>query len=362
MSELKNKLLNSIIKKISTLTFILFFTANCGNGQTYSSGELLRGDLRLMFYNCENLFDTDDDPLKRDNEFLPDGDRNWSKYRYWKKLSNIYKVIIAVGGWNPPDIIGFCEVENRKVLNDLVYNTPLSRINYEIVHYESPDKRGIDVALLYRPDKVELLSSQPIQINFPNNPNYKTRDILYVKTKLKNGDTLHVFVNHWPSRWRGQLESEPSRIFAATVLREKVDSILNASKNANIVITGDFNDEPEDKSLKDHLNAKLVYEKYESSELYNLSYYLEHEKQLGSYKYRSEWSIIDQIIVSGAMLNESSKLKTSLQHVAVFNAGFLLEKDESYLGIKPFRTYIGFSFNNGFSDHLPVYLDINFKN
>lgn len=353
--------MNSTINKISALTIILFLISNFGNCQLSNSVELVRGDLRLMFYNCENLFDTDDDPQTKDEEFLPDGDKNWSQYRYRKKLSNVYKVIVAIGGWNPPDIIGFCEVENRKVLDDLVYNTPLSRIKYEIVHYESPDRRGIDVALFYRPDKVELLSSQPIPINFPDNPNYKTRDILYAKTKLKNGDTLHVFINHWPSRWGGQLESEPSRIFVARVLREKVDSILVTSKNANIVITGDFNDEPEDKSLKDHLKASLILEDYKSTNLYNLSYYLKHEKQVGSYKYKNEWGIFDQIIVSGAMLNKSSKLKTSVEQVTVFNAGFLLEKDESYLGYKPFRTYIGFSYNDGFSDHLPVYIDLFFK-
>lgn len=353
--------MNSIFRKIAFFTFIFFFIGNCGNGQTYDSSELSRGDVRLMFYNCENLFDTDDDPLKRDEEFLPDGDRNWSKYRYWKKLSNIYKVIIAVGGWDAPEIVGLCEIENLKVLRDLVNNTPLSRIGYEIVHYESPDKRGIDVALFYRPDKVELLYSKAIPINFPNEPNHKTRDILQVKILTKNEDTLHVFINHWPSKWGGQLETEPSRIFVASILRESVDSIFSMNKNANIVITGDFNDEPEDKSLKHHLNAKLVYDKYEPGELYNLSYYLEHEKQLGSHKYRSEWGILDQMIISGSLLNKNSKLKTTIDNTSIFNAEFLLEKDESYLGKKPFRTYTGFKFNDGFSDHLPVYIDLFFK-
>lgn len=261
----------------------------------------------------------------------------------------------------PPEIVGLCEVENRKVLDDLVSKTPLSRVGYEIVHYESPDRRGIDVALLFRPDKLELISSKPIPIHFRGEPNRKTRDILYVKGLTQHDDTLHVFINHWPSRWGGQLETEPLRMFVASVLRHQVDSIFAVDSTANLIITGDLNDEPEDKSVSETLNAEKSFSNITKEQIYNLSFYLKDEKQMGSHKHQGEWGMLDQIIVSGALLDKQSSFYTGLDHTHVFNEGFLLEDDRTYLGKKPFRTYIGFSFNDGFSDHLPVYIDLFFN-
>ncbi len=172
---------------------------------------------KIMFYNVENLFDTYDDSLINDEEFLPEGDRFWNNHKYYSKLNNIYKVIVAVGGWQPPAIIGLCEIENRTVLNDLVNNTPLVKFEYQIIHKESPDRRGIDVGLLYRKELFQPISYEAIPINFPNNPESKTRDILYVKGIAEKSDTLNIFINHWPSRWGGQLESEDRRLFVASV-------------------------------------------------------------------------------------------------------------------------------------------------
>jgi len=313
---------------------------------------------RIMFYNVENLFDTYDDTLKNDEEFLPEGDRFWSYKRYKQKLHNLYKVIIAVGEWEPPDLVGLCEIENRFTLDQLIRKTPLQRFNYQFIHKESPDERGIDVALLYRKDCFQPLTYKAIEINFPDNPDYKTRDILYVKGIAINFDTIHVFINHFPSRWGGQVNSESSRMIVAEILRRQVDSILMINTKSNIVITGDFNDQPEDKSLSSGLNAQTQYETIQAESLYNLSYYLSSEKGQGSYKHEGTWQMLDQFIVSGALLNRANKLYTSIDDVHIFDADFLLETDEKYAGKKPFRTYFGYKFNGGYSDHLPVFIDV----
>jgi hypothetical protein len=155
---------------------------------------------RVMFYNVENLFDTFDDTLTRDEEFLPEGDRHWNSNKFYKKLNNIYKVILNVGEWNPPAIVGLCEIENRFVLNQLVYETPLKKFDYKVIHFDSPDRRGIDVGLLYRKDAFRKDTAYVFPINFPFNSNSKTRDILYVKGSFGDLDTVHIFINHWPSR------------------------------------------------------------------------------------------------------------------------------------------------------------------
>ena len=258
--------------------------------------EVERGDFRIMFYNVENLFDTFDDTLKNDEEFLPNGDRYWNKSKYYKKLNNIGKVITAVGGWEPPEVIGLCEIENRYVLDGITKFSALSKFKYRIIHEESPDQRGIDVALLYQQDKFTPIYFKAIPINFPD-ASRKTRDILYVKGKTTKNDTLHIFVNHWPSRWGGQLNSESKRIFVAGVLKNFVDSIFDSNPKSNIIITGDFNDEPDDKSLLENLLAKKEYTDIKSNELYNLSSYLQKAKGLGSHKYQGNWGMLDQFIV-----------------------------------------------------------------
>ncbi len=314
-----------------------------------------------MFYNVENLFDTFDDSLKNDEEFLPEGDRFWNNYKYYSKLNNIYKVIIAIGGWNPPAIIGLCEIENRKVVKDLVNNTPLVKFEYQIIHKESPDRRGIDVGLIYRKELFQPLYYEAIPVNFPDNPESKTRDILYVKGIAKNSDTLNVFINHWPSRWGGQLESEDRRLFVASVLKAKVDSIFKLNPQSNIIITGDFNDYPDNKSINKVLNASQDYDQITDNQLYNLSSFLYKSKNIGTYKYQGDWDVLDQFIVSGNILDKKNKIFTSLDDVYIFNADFLLEPDEGYFGYKPNRTFIGYKYNGGYSDHLPTYLILNFN-
>jgi predicted extracellular nuclease len=314
-----------------------------------------------MFYNVENLFDTFDDSLKNDEDFLPESNHFWNNHKYYTKLNQIYKVIIAIGEWNPPAIIGLCEIENLKVLNDLVNNTPLVKYEYKIIHKESPDRRGIDVGFLYREDLFKPINNEFLAINFPDNPESKTRDILYVKGVANKLDTLHIFVNHWPSRWGGQLESEDRRLYVASVLRSRVDSIFNQNANSNIIITGDFNDYPDNKSILEILSANQNFENIKPNTLYNLSANLFKTKNIGSNKYQGEWGVLDQFIVSGNLLNTKNKMYTSLDDVTIFNKKFLLESDDSYYGFKPNRTYIGYKYNGGYSDHLPTYLILNFN-
>lgn len=324
--------------------------------------EFSKNSYRVMFYNVENLYDTENDPEKNDEEFLPEGDRYWSNSRYKQKLSNVYKVIVAVGEWDLPLLVGFSEIENRKVLEGLLNNTPLYKSDYKIIHYESPDLRGIDVALLYRSELFSPIIHKQIRVVWPENIGTgTTRDILYASGVTKEGDTLHVFVNHWPSRWGGQMETEEKRMFVAKLLKTQTDSIFKLNPYANIIIMGDLNDYPTDRSLLESLKTNTSFEKIKSNKLYNLSYYLQEVKMLGTHKYNGQWGILDQIIVSGALLDSTRNIYTTPEDAHVFNKEFLLEPDEKYTGQKVNRTYVGYKYHGGYSDHLPTYLDIKKK-
>ena len=309
-----------------------------------------------MFYNVENLFDNLDDPETNDDEFLPRGERRWGKDRLTLKYKRIYQVVAAVGGQGFPAIIGFCEVENRYVLEKLLENTPLGNLGYKIVHHDSPDRRGIDVALLYRTSQFEPLWYQAIPVRSDSDADFKTRDILYVKGIL-HADTLHVLVNHWPSKYGGVVDTKPLRKLAAQTAKHITDSIASIHLQASILLMGDFNDCPMDESVEVYLGAQHPDRVSNEYHLYNLAYPLAQQGK-GSNKYREKWDLIDQIIVSGPMLNPENSLRTSPELFRVFDAPFLLIKDENYLGEKLFRTYNGFRYAGGFSDHLPVYVEI----
>jgi predicted extracellular nuclease len=311
-------------------------------------------EYRIMFYNAENLFDVVDDSLTNDEEFTPAGNLHWTSKRYAIKLRNTSKVIIATGGWQPPDVIGLCEVENRQVLQDLIRKTPLSKFDYRIVHEDSPDKRGIDVALIYNAKKVENLFSTSYRIK---RKDLFTRNILYMKAKLGN-DTCHFFVNHWPSRAAGQLESEKNRFAAARLLKHLTDSLFALDPNAGILIMGDFNDEPSDESISVKLNAKVSWTNPAPRSLYNLAATTHAGLAMGTLKYQGEWNTFDQVIVSGKLLSGGHTLNISSDGYRILQNTFLLESDKTYNGFKPFRTYRGFIFQGGYSDHLPVYVDL----
>ena len=326
--------------------------ANCGYAQKQG-----KDYIRVMFYNVENFFDTVDDPTTNDNDFTPDGSMHWTVGRYIDKRDNIFRVVAHVGEWDPPAIVGLCEIENRGALSDLVQKTPLMKYPYKIVHKDSPDQRGIDVALLYRGDYLTCIAQQFIRVRFPND-RQRTRDIVYVTLRTLKGDTLHVFVSHWPSRSGGQKRSEPGRMLAASLLRNKVDSIFGRHPLANIVIVGDMNDGPLDKSLSSELRALTDTAQAKPSALFNLSAY-KMKESTGTIKYQGKWSVFDQIVVSGGLLRGA--VRTDVDRCHIFRADYLFEPDNRYQGVKPFRTYIGLKYNHGFSDHLPVCLDIIYK-
>lgn len=309
---------------------------------------------RIMFYNVENLYDTKHDSAKNDYEFLPDGIRHWTDSRFYSKLKRLYKVFAACGTPEPPAVIAMCEVENDFVLQKLIGTTPLKNFGYDFVHYESPDVRGVDCALLYRKQHFELFDSRPICITFPFDTASKTRDILYVKGLLFEEQILHIFVNHWPSRFGGQAPTMPKRNYVAQQLRMVCDSILTDNPNANILILGDLNDDPTDESVYQFLCGQRSPS--DTLLLTNLSLPL-FQKGQGTLKYGTQWNLFDQVIVSPAMMDGRNGLQICKDAI-IFNHDFLLVDDETNMGKKLFRTYDGMTYAGGYADHLPVGVDV----
>jgi predicted extracellular nuclease len=307
---------------------------------------------RIMFYNVENLFDIYNDSLTADDDFTPAGKLHWTSGRFRDKVNKISKVITAAGEWQAPDVIGLCEVENLFVLNRLIYDTPLAEKGYQVIHHDSPDERGIDVALLYRNKRIRIVKSSFIPVKYND---LITRDILKV-IAIMDSDTITLFVNHWPSRSAGQLETDDYRMAAAKTLRNAVDSVFRVNSSAKIIIMGDFNDEPVDESLVNGLRAIHPVKTGRSAELINLSV-APGGMVKGTLKYQGNWNLFDQIIVSGGLITGKG-LKTNEDAYHVFYVQAMLETDATYNGVKPFRTYQGFRYAGGYSDHLPVYIDI----
>lgn len=300
----------------------------------------------VMFYNVENLFDLEDDPDKADEEFTPLGEKRWDEQRYQTKLNHLSKVISSTGA-ELPDVIGLCEVENRKVLEDLANTGKLKGKAYQIIHRESPDGRGIDVALLYNPDRIALREAGVIETFLPVGDRPNTRLILHASGKV-NDRNVHFFVNHWPSRWGGKEASEPKRLAVAENLRSYLDEVIENDPDAEIVLMGDFNDHPDDRSLTDALGAGPVGS---SSELLNLMYDM-HKKGLGSYNYRGEWGALDQFIVSSTLL-DGSALDVKPESAQFIRHDWMMYVNDEGMAY-PSRTYGGTNYYGGYSDHLPI--------
>jgi hypothetical protein len=337
----------------ATDAFVLLFLFM---GLAYSQEESDSLPVRLMFYNAENLFDTVDDTLKNDEAFLPHGLMRWNRTRYSKKINSVYKTIIAAGEWNPPAIVGLCEIENRKVLEDLVYGTNLSNFGYGIIHEESPDPRGIDVCLIFRKEQVRVIDYRSWIPKGMSRDEFHTRSILYTKCCVL-GDTLHLIINHWPSRRGGVLAGEPLREEIALMIRNAVDSLYNVSKrDLKIVIFGDFNCGPNDPVLASLLKPSEAG----GYALINLAD--QHIKDAsGTYRYLGTWEMLDQIIISDGLRNSRRGLFTDIKDFRIFNPDFLLRNDSKYPGMTTFSTYRGYRYQGGFSDHLPVLLDLRFR-
>ena len=313
----------------------------------------------VVFYNVENLFDIMDEPGKEDEEFTPGAEKQWSQDRYEKKLEDLATVLSAVNESELPEIIGLCEVENRKVLEDLINTRKLRKGNYRIIHEESMDIRGIDVALLYREDLFTVTGHQTISVSFPYDPSETTRDILHVEGKADNKETLHFFVNHWPSRLDGERETQAKRIYAAIELRKAVDGVLNKDAEAKLIIMGDFNDEPTNRSIFEMLYANNKKKNPAPRELFNLMFEMHNndlKNDTGTYNFRGKWSMLDQIMVSQQLLNDRQGYHTSHNGGMIFKQDWMLYYDENILENVPNRTYGGEVYYGGYSDHLPVYM------
>lgn len=305
-----------------------------------------------MTYNVENLFDTKNDSLKDDSEFLPDATRHWSLFRYWRKLANISRVIASASSSKIPDIVCLCEVENDSCMFDLTHRSSLRSLGYRYVMTNSSDRRGVDVAFLYQRGSFKLVSHESIS-PFPK---VASRDILHVVGQLRSGDTLDVFCVHFPSRIGGK-EAEGRRLRVATLLRSKCDSLLLIRKKPSIILMGDFNDSPSDNSLITIAQPVSSDSVHFSSGMYNLmtgDIAYSNPKVKGTYRYQGYWDILDQILVNGATLVRTDGFRLSQTGVSVADLDFLLEDDDKYGGVRPFRTYIGMRYNGGYSDHLPV--------
>ena len=299
-------------------------------------------EFRVMFYNVENLFDTYDDPKTLDDEFLPNGSMHWTTNRYYQHLRKTAQVISAIGEWDTPTLCGLCEVENDTVLTHLLKRTPLKEQHYNYCITTGNDARGINIALIYQRDKFQYLGHASKRITFKNERK-RSRDILHVWGNIINGERLDVFVCHFPSRSGGEKETEPDRIDAAMRLRALCDSLYHINPESNIIIMGDFNDNPSDKSIQILINEANLVHLFDDPKRLNYS---------GTHKFQGEWSQLDQMMVSAHFYKY---LKAGSPRI--YAADFLLSKKDSRGEQSPLRVYTGPAYKGGYSDHLPVVVD-----
>ncbi len=329
-----------------------------------SLAQIKNDTLFVAHWNLENLFDTIDDPGTRDEEFLPGGSKEWTQDRLDKKIYNLSRIIRSMNDYRGPDLLGVCEVEHQSVLDTMIYNY-FSDKNYKIAYLESPDGRGIDNGLIYNNNRLSLLALNGLTVDIGEGHN--TRLILSATFLLGKKDTLYFFVNHWPSRGGGQEASEGRRIKAAETLRRSVDEILTKNVNSKIIIVGDFNDEPTNISITENLKAQpficdstlesdLVEDK--NTDLFNLSYQ-SWSKGEGSYFYRSDFNMLDQIIVSKELL-VSDGLHYICNSFEVYKPKLMVTQTGKYEGA-PFPTYGGQRYLGGYSDHFPVIAKFNMR-
>jgi hypothetical protein len=340
-----------LLRKTILLVFaILLLTQVSAQEQNYKLAT-------VAFYNLENLFDTTDQEGVRDTEYTPTGDKKWDYEKYKTKLTNLSRVISRIGDELsplPPTLLGVSEIENRAVIEDLINTPRLKPYNYSIIHHDSPDRRGIDVALIYQEKLFEVTNVRAVPLKVEDEKDFRTRDQLVVSGILDN-EKLHLIINHWPSRYGGEERSRPLRIAAAKLCRSIVDSIMQIEKNPKIIVMGDLNDDPIDESVKKHLNTTGKKKKLKNGTLYNPMYDL-YKKGLGTIAYRDQWNLFDQLILSEALVGEDMD-SYKLYKTKIFNQDFIIRDEGKYKGY-PKRTHAGGIYLAGYSDHLPVYLFI----
>ncbi len=306
----------------------------------------------VAFYNLENLFDTEDDPTILDDDFTPSGKKKWNKKRYEKKIHKLGKAIANIAfdsAKKPPSLVGIAEVENKRVIADLVASKALRKHNFGWVHFNSPDERGIDTALLYckKHFKVNTTEVHTVLVYNEEGERDYTRDILEVSGWL-NGAMLHILVNHWPSRRQGAEATSYKRITAAKKVVDIVNNIKEKDTNAHIIVMGDFNDDPFSESIQTLVN---------DAGLFNPMQTILNPYKRGSLNHKGNWNLFDQIMFTDNFLqNKSGKL--SFAHADIFDKRFLSEWKGKYKG-NPFRTYVGKKYLGGYSDHFPVYVQLH---
>lgn len=336
-------------KPLTIAAFLLFSIA------AYTQTEKQYKVVCVGFYNIENLFDTINQPDVRDEEFTPEGRNRWDSQRYHEKLVNLSKVISQIGTEMTPDgaaVLGLCEVENRSVLEDLAKEPEIEDRNYQIVHFDGPDRRGVDNALFYNPKYFTETNSRTHRLLIEGRDDFFTRDQLVV-SGLLDGEMIHFVVNHWPSRYGGQKRSEPLRIAAAGLTRSIVDSLLAIDPQAKIIVMGDLNDDPVDKSVKKVLNTAANPDRLTEKELYNPTEKL-FKQGIGTLAYRDSWNLFDQMILSPALVGDDHS-SFKFFRVNVFNQPWMLQKEGTFKGY-PLRSFGGGTYLGGYSDHFPVYL------
>lgn len=344
-----------IVRLLSiVLAGVITCGASCKNSVSSNDNnpKPISGDITVMFYNVENLFDVTDDPNVMDEDFTPEGKLKWTQERYETKLSRLADVIDTIPGVLPA-LVGMCEVENKMVLEDLVKEGKLKGAGYNILHKDSPDERGIDVALLYNPSMVKINSYNYISVVLPDPNDSRTRDILFVDASI-NKEKFYLFVNHWPSRSGGQAESEPNRLAVAGVLKEEIKKVEAADKDAKILIMGDFNDYPDNKSI-----AEVIGAGDEKSAYFNFMRDDQVRKE-GSYFYKGEWTVLDQFISSKALINSPKGLSVQYDSAVIYKSEMICFKDKEG-NLRPNRTYVGEDYKAGYSDHLPIYIKLAIK-
>lgn len=306
------------------------------------------------FWNIENLYDTLDSPNTDDREFLPDAPKQWNTQRYQRKVAKMGEVIAALGRDLDPRgvvLLGLAEVENRNVVEDLCRSAALKDRGYQVVHEDSPDRRGVDVALIHDPRRYAVYAHKSYRLHMPDTA-FRTRDQLLV-SGVMDGDTLHVIVAHWPSRRGGEKRSMPNRMAAGMLGRHIVDSLLAINRNARILYMGDLNDDPVNKSITIGLRATGDQALAQGGTLFN-PMYAPFKKGIGSLAWRDSWNLFDQIIVSPALLNGDGG-RYRYYGARVFNEPYLRQDEGNFAGY-PKRTFVGDTYQDGYSDHFPVYL------
>lgn len=317
-----------------------------------------QGRFRILEYNCENLFDTVHAPGKEDQAFLPSAVRRWDGRRFWQKLLRLSKAIIACGEGHLPDLVALCEVENDSCVQALVRRSPLRNAGYEYVLTDSPDRRGINVALLYQPGTFRFLSSTFYRMPPERVKGRPTRDILHVTGlvyTLDTLDTLDVFVCHLPSRLGGRKATEKARLYVAGVLKDKADSVVKVRKTPMVVMVGDFNDEPENASLQSLSDNYLLLAKDARGTF--------HPREVkGTYYYKGIWNRFDQFLINRNWGAGHASFRPAEPKVArIMDFPFLLETDKVLFLKRPFSFYRGMRYNGGYSDHLPICLDFVYE-